>query len=163
MPPAIPDLPRLAAALASEEVEYVLIGGLALILQGGDRVTFDADIAIAFNRDNLSRIVRALRPLDPRPLRLAQGAAWVWDEKCVRPPWSLFQTEAGRLDLILRLPGVESFAGVYGRARTLDIEGAKVRVASLEDLKAMKSASERERDLSDVRVIEALLRQQGPS
>ncbi|CAN5618137.1 hypothetical protein BH11ARM2_BH11ARM2_26010 [soil metagenome] len=158
MPPEIPDLPKLAAALASEEVDYVLIGGLALILQGGDRFTFDADIAIAFTRENISRVVRALAPLHPRPLRLAPGAAWVWDEFCVRAPWSLFQTDAGRLDLILRLPGADSYAGVYERSRLLVIEGATVRVATLEDLKAMKSVSERDRDRSDVHMIDALLK-----
>jgi len=63
MPQGPPDLPRLAAALASEEVQYVLVGGLALILRGGRHVTFDADLAIAFNAENRSRVVRALAPL----------------------------------------------------------------------------------------------------
>ena len=158
MPQGPPDLPRLAAALASEEVQYVLVGGLALILRGGRHVTFDADLAIAFNAENRSRVVRALAPLNPRPMRLATGAAWEWDEKCIRGAWTIWMTDAGRVDLIVRLPGVEKFDRLYDNSQVMELAGAKIRVASLEDLLLMKSVSERPKDVNHCEEIRALLR-----
>ncbi len=153
-----PDLGTLARALDAEDLRYVLIGGLAAVLHGGANATFDADLAVAFDRENVNRLVRALAPLNPRPLRLAPGAAWVWDEFCVRPPWSIFATDAGRVDLIVRLPGLESFDGLYARSRLLPYEDAHIRVASLDDLIAMKAASERPKDQLHLMELRALKR-----
>jgi hypothetical protein len=153
-----PDLGALAHALDAEGLRYVLIGGLAAVMLGGTNATYDADLAIAYDHDNVSRLVQALAPLHPRPLRLAPGAAWVWDEFCVRPPWSLFVTNAGRVDLILRLPGIDSFDGLYARSRLLPYEDTHVRVASIDDLIAMKAMSDRVKDQLHLVELQALKR-----
>lgn len=153
------DLPALVKALNSEpELRYVLVGGLAVMVQGGARITLDADIAIAFDPDNRRRIVSALAPLHPRPVRLAAGAAWEWDEKCVRAPWSVFMTDAGRVDLLIRLPGVDSFDGLLARSDGYDVEGQVLRVASIDDLLAMKSVADRDRDRDDYNQLLAIKR-----
>jgi hypothetical protein len=133
------------------------VGGLALILRGGSHVTFDADLAIAFESENRSRIVKALKPLNPKPTRLADGAEWEWDEKCVRGPWTIWMTDAGRVDLIVRLPGIENFDQLYKDSDIVNFVGAEVRVASLSSLLLMKSASDRPKDLSHVEEIKGLL------
>jgi hypothetical protein len=157
------DLNKLTAALSDEGLRIVLVGGMAVIYHGGSFLTVDVDLAIAFDRENVAKLVRALAPLHPRPLRLATGAQWVWDELCIRPPWSIFMTDAGRLDLIVRLPGVESFSGLYERSITTSLWGTNIHVASLDDLIAMKSASDREKDgvhLQALREIKALQSEQ---
>ncbi len=153
------DLPRIARRLDAEGLRYVLVGGMAVSIHGGTRVTFDADIAIAFDLDNRRRLVEALEPLNPRPLRLASGAAWVWDEKCLRAPWSIFQTDAGRLDLIVSLTDVNGgFEGLYARSEWWEGGGVGVRLASIEDLLAMKAAAGRDKDLEDARQLRAIQR-----
>lgn len=153
------DLRRIAKHLDADELRYVLVGGLAVALHGGTRVTFDADIAIAFDLDNRRRLVDALAPLNPRPMRLAPGAAWVWDEKCLRAPWSIFQTDAGRLDLIVRLSGVEGgFEGLYARSERWEEGGIQVQLASIEDLLAMKGEADRDKDREDERQLRAIQR-----
>ncbi len=110
------DLPTIARHLDAEGLRYVLVGGMAVMVHGGTRVTDDVDFAVAFDLENRKRLVAALAPLNPRSMRLASGAAWEWNEKCVRAPWSIFMTDAGRGDLIIRLPGVEDgFEGLYAR------------------------------------------------
>ena len=153
------DLPRIARCLDAEGLRYVLVGGMAVSIHGGTRVTFDADIAIAFDLDNQRRLVEALAPLNPRPLRLAAGAAWVWDERCLRAPWSIFQTDAGRLDLIVRLTGVEGgFEGLYTRSEWWEGGGVGLRLASIKDLLAMKGEAARDKDLEDARQLRAIQR-----
>lgn len=113
----MPDLLRLASHLDAEGLRYVLIGGMAVMIHGGTRVTLDADIAIAFDLENRRRLVEALAPIHPRPMRLAEGAAWVWDEKCIRPPWSIFMADAGWLDLSSAYPGSKKALRVFTGGR----------------------------------------------
>lgn len=47
------------------------------------------------------------------------------------------------------------FFSLDQRAKTVDIDGLEVRVCSLEDLLAMKRASERPRDKDDLEALEA--------
>ncbi len=151
------DLERLLEALSTEpHLRYVLVGGLAVMAHGGTRNTRDADLAIAFDLENRKRVVRALAPLNPRPERLASGAHWIWDELCVRAPWSLFVTDAGRVDLLVRMSGVESFDALYERSEVHEVFGMSLRIASIDDLLAMKRTAGRDRDQEDIRQLEAI-------
>ena len=153
------DLVRIARHLDAEGLRYVLVGGMAVTIHGGSRVTQDADLALAFDLDNRRRLVAALGPLHPRPIRLASGAAWEWDEKCVRAPWSIFQTDAGRVDLIVRLTGIEDgFEGLYARSEWREADGVGIRLASIDDLLRMKGAADRDKDREDVRQLRAIKR-----
>lgn len=152
------NLKLLVSALNSESVEYVLIGGLAVIAHGADRATKDIDIAIAFDVENRHRLVKALEPLHPRPLRLAEGAAWVWDVFCIRGPWTILETDAGRVDLIVRTPGVDSFSDLFERAMMVDYFGVDLRLVSLDDLMRMKAAATRDVDVWDLHALQAVKR-----
>lgn len=153
------DLRRIARHLEAEELRYVLVGGMAVAIHGGTRITEDVDIAIAFDLDNRRRLVAALAPLNPHPMRLAPGAAWVWDEKCLRAPWSIFMTDAGRIDLIVRLSGVSGgFEGLYSRSERWEQNGTAVRLASINDLLAMKGEADRDKDREDERQLRAIKR-----
>src|SRR5439155_1168747 len=52
--------------LEDEEVEYVVIGGIAAGLGGASHVTFDLDITPLRERSNLDRLARALVRLNAR-------------------------------------------------------------------------------------------------
>lgn len=84
----------------------------------------------------------------------------MWDEKCIRGAWTIWMTDAGRVDLIIRLPAVESFDRLYEHSGLMEFSGAKIRVASLEDLLLMKSTGKRPKDLNHCEEIRALLRLQ---
>lgn len=155
----LPDLLLLAKHLDAEGLRYVLVGGLAVMIHGGTRHTFDADLAIAFDLDNRKRLVAALAPLHPRPMRLAAEAAWEWDETCIRAPWTILTTDAGRVDLIVRLPGVEDgFEGLFSRSETREADGVRLRLASIRDLLAMKGEADRDKDREDERQLRAIRR-----
>ena len=153
------DFAQIAKCLDVEGLRYVLVGGMAVTIYGGTRITHDADIAISFDLPNRKRLVDALAPLRPRPMRLAPGAAWEWDAKCLRAPWSIFQTDAGRVDLVVRLSGVEGgFEGLYARSERREADGIEVRLASIDDLLAMKGQADRDKDREDERQLRAIKR-----
>ncbi|MBC8137253.1 MAG: hypothetical protein H8F28_15340 [Fibrella sp.] len=55
-------------------------------------------------------------------------------------------TDLGEVDVMRQIPGVDSFDGLWERSALIDLGGFAVRVASLDDLIAMKRAANRPKD-----------------
>ena len=58
----------LFAALHRHEVEYVLIGGLAVALHGVERNTMDIDISVVVSPKNMQQLVLTTQELDLKPM-----------------------------------------------------------------------------------------------
>jgi hypothetical protein len=56
----VSDVQRLLEVLADAGVEFVVVGGIALVLRGSGRVTVDVDLCYARDRANLRRLAAAL-------------------------------------------------------------------------------------------------------
>lgn len=151
-----PDLSRLVAALGGNGVRFVLVGGFAAVLHGSDRVTTDIDLAFAPDPDNLEHLVEALRPLRPILPRARAYREDHWDARALGGPWIRLRTDAGVVDLMRRLPGIDSFDGLWNRAVSVELFGTQVRVACVEDLIQMKENTGRARDRYDIDVLRAL-------
>ena len=52
---------KLLAGLARSEIDFAVVGGLAVILNGYPRLTVDADILVANSKDNLSKLLAYLQ------------------------------------------------------------------------------------------------------
>ena len=63
-PPTIDDLRRICRALDEAGARYVLIGGFAVILHGGERTTKDIDLLVDPEPENVERLKRALSVLE---------------------------------------------------------------------------------------------------
>ena len=63
LPPKPPDLPKLLEPMVRNGVDFVVIGGMAGIANGSSYPSFDLDIAYARRKDNVARLVRALREI----------------------------------------------------------------------------------------------------
>jgi len=63
-PPTVADLTRICAALHREGARYLLIGGFAVILHGGERTTKDIDLLVDPGPENVSRLKKALSILE---------------------------------------------------------------------------------------------------
>lgn len=150
----IPDLPRLLQALDRARCRYVLVGGLAALLHGSSLPTNDCDLAVAYDEDNRHRIVQALAPFHPKPLNARNEGEW--DEKSVVPPWTLLKTDLGRIDLLIRMHGVDSFEGLFNRSICTTFQGIPIRYASLGDLIAMKDAADRPKDRENLMILRSL-------
>ena len=76
---AVTRFAELLRALGSENVQFVVIGGLALTLRGSSRVTYDLDICYARSTDNLERLARAVAPYHPRLRGAPDDLPFLWD------------------------------------------------------------------------------------
>ena len=76
------DVLRVAQLLYEEHVEYALIGGYALALQGIVRLTEAIDILVEPTKDNAQRWVRALSKLPDGAARELIGDDTLHEENC---------------------------------------------------------------------------------
>lgn len=159
--PAPLDPERLIKVLAKHRVRFVLIGALAARLQGFPRLTADADITPARDRDNLDRLARALRELDARVFTEAVPEGLPFDcsaETLSRAEiWNLVTT-AGRLDLAFTPSGTAGYEDLIQHALRFEVYGIELPAASLEDIIRSKEAADRPQDRQDVLVMREMLR-----
>lgn len=129
--------------LNARRVDYLLIGGYAVSLYGYHRVTADMDIWVAMSKENAGKIVRALREFGFGVKEL-KPSLFLAKESIVR-----FGVPPLRIEILTDISGVE-FAEAYSRRKRATIDGIKVNLISLSDLRKNKLASGRSKDLDDL-------------
>ena len=129
--------------LDAERVEYLLIGGYAVAYHGYPRATEDIDIWVASKPENARRIVKSLRSFGFDVPELSEDL-FLKPDSIVRmgvPPL--------RIELSTTIAGVQ-FDECYKNRITETIDGIKVSLINLPDLKRNKKATGRFRDLDDL-------------
>ncbi len=153
----MPDFSDVLTALDAAGVRFVLIGGLAMIAHGSAHITVDIDICYARDQDNLNSLVAALTPSSPRLRGAPEGLPFFFDTRLFSNVFNLtLATDLGSIDLLGEVPGVGSFETLWEHSVVLEVNGAAVHVASLEDLIAMKRAANRPKDQNHLLELEAL-------
>lgn len=161
---SVTDRPPLSAdkilrRLVERGVDFVVIGGIAAVLHGSARNTFDLDICFATDDANLSALGDVLTTLGARLKGLDEGVPFVPDRRTLRQIELLtLVTSLGELDVLAKPPGAPNYADLRRNADRYDIGGFNVSVASIDDLIAMKQTAGRTKDLLDVEELEAIKR-----
>ena len=152
-----PDFPGILGLLVEHNVKFVVIGGLAMIAQGASNITLDTDISCDRDPKNLSALAKVLRGCQARMRDVPPDLPVLLDEKSLRNMTNLtLSTSLGNLDILAEPEGVDSFEGLWERASEMKMFGMTVRVASLEDLIAMKRAANRPKDQEDLKFLEQI-------
>ncbi|NIP25074.1 MAG: hypothetical protein GWN67_14890 [Phycisphaerae bacterium] len=128
------------------EVRYMVIGGVASVLYGVPRATFDLDILIEATTENAQRLLEALMEAGFGTATMTTAA------EIVKHEITVFNDRI-RIDVQTSTPGV-SFEDAWRRRKTVNYQGQDFFVLSREDLIANKRASARKVDLEDVRLLE---------
>ena len=138
---------RLLSRLRDEKVEYVLVGGQAVRLNGYLRATEDVDLLVRPTRVNGERIIRALDFLDSsRELE----AAWFVPDVDGNVD-NIRVADDLLVDLLFAANG-ETYESVQPYVRELLIDGTPVRVLNIDGLIKTKT-DYREKDVLDKRVL----------
>lgn len=129
--------------LNSENVDYLVVGGYAVIYYGHVRATGDLDVWVAPRAENAEKLARALVQFGFSP-ETVPAERFTRDGQVFRiglPPV--------RIDLLTRVSGLV-FEEAYSRRQTVELDGVRVNILDLADLKANKKASGRPKDLGDL-------------
>lgn len=151
-----PAFDELLRRLGEAEVEFVLVGGLSLNAWGVVRGTKDVDIVISPDPENRRRVADVAAAANGHVQR---GEALLGTPPSIAAALAegeqvAIETDLGRLDVVQGLDGVPSFDELKSRASEATVLGVAVWICSRDDLKAMKRAAGRTRDLADLEDLE---------
>lgn len=149
------DIQAILRQLVEGEVEFLLIGGVAVGYHGHVRATKDVDVVPAPDRENLERLAEVLKlleatvegaeefaegelpdPLDPAALAL--GGNWV------------LATRLGRLDVMQWIGDDPLWEELSPQAIEDSIGDLPIKVVGYEDLVRLKELAGRPEDLADL-------------
>jgi Nucleotidyl transferase AbiEii toxin, Type IV TA system len=145
----------LLGMLAHAGIDFVVVGGVAIVVQASPRFTRDLDICYSTDKANLARLGSLLVSLEARLRGIDEDVPFVPDARMLRRTQMLtLTTRDGDLDLLVNPPGAPGYAALRRRADVIELAGASIRVASVEDLISMKRAAGRPQDQIDVESLE---------
>ena len=154
---------NLIKMLADGDVDFVLVGGLAVALHGYPRLTMDVDVVLAMDDKNLRRFINAttaagLQPTIPVPIdALAQPELIEqWHREKGMLAFSLRSPEAQATVIDVLVRPVVPYAVLRDAAVLIDAGPYRIPVASIDHLIAMKTGTGRGKDAIDIEALTKL-------
>ena len=149
----------LLQRLNEQDVDYVLVGGMAAIAHGARVVTEDVDVCASMSSENIMRIVRAMEGLHAKwsrrpgpPLLLESVLDRLEGMKNI-----YLDTDLGVIDFLGELPGVGDFEYAKRNSSLVPIAPVfKCRLLNIDALLACKRAANRPKDQQSIRALEAI-------
>ena len=128
------------------DVKYLVIGGIAAVLYGIPRATFDLDILIEATPENACRLLDALSDAGLGTASLTSA------DEILANEITIFKDRV-RIDVQINTPGI-IFQEAWERKEVMSYDGQEFYIVCLKDLIASKKASGRPVDLEDARMLE---------
>jgi predicted nucleotidyltransferase len=148
---------RLLTALCNAKVEFVVIGGMAAVVQGSAYVTADLDLCYRRHPGNIDRLTEALKSFKPRLRGVSETIPFVLDAMTLKSGTNFtLTTEVGDLDLIGEVPGLGTYEAVKAQSEEVELYGYRVWVLTLDGLISSKQAAGRPKDLRLLPELQAL-------
>ena len=137
------DFREFLSLLSSHKAKYLLVGGYAVGFHGYPRATADMEIWVSRTEENAQKLVSVLEEFGFKDVALA-AQALTQEGQVIRmgvPPL--------RIELFTSISGAE-FNACYAERTESEIDGVRVSILSLTDLKRNKKAAGRPKDLADL-------------
>lgn len=161
---------ELLQSLSDGQVQYVLVGGLAVQLHGFLRSTMDIDLVLAMNDENLVRFIAVAKryglvPVMPVPIDALRNTSQIdqWYREKGMLAFALREPHIGgsAVDVLVR-PEVP-FETLMAKAVAGELFSRHVWIASVDDLLVMKRIANRPKDQLDVAALEKIKRGEDPN
>lgn len=149
--------------LNKENVNYLVVGGVALVLHGVVRFTTDLDLMLAPEDTNLQKFLTAMEDLGFKPKlpALPQKITWEilrkWKKSknlealCLYDPSDPFKL----VDIVI--DPVVAFKDAFKNKKIVMTSNIKIPVVSVADLKKLKKAVGRPQDLEDIASLDKIM------
>lgn len=146
MPSNPPKLLELLRVLADHEVKFIVVGGVAAIVEGAPITTLDLDVVCERSEENLKRLVTVLRSINAC-YRDPAGRHIVADLRRVSSArTNLLSTDLGALDVLAEIGDGESYESLLPHSRARRIEGRDIKILKLEKVIETKRFVNSEKD-----------------
>ncbi len=144
---------QMIVELIQHQVDFILIGGYAVIYHGYIRATGDMDVWLRPTNENKERLLKVFEKLDFDKDGIAAIAAMNFTEVVVFH----IGTEPERIDFLSKVQGL-NFDDAYNRKQLLTIKNLSIPVLHLDDLIVSKLLANRLQDKADVEELQIISR-----
>lgn len=152
------DFAALLQLLSENDVEFIIVGGAAATAHGSARLTVDLDVVYNRSQLNISRVVNALRPLNPYLRGAPPGLPFDWSEETIEKGLNFtLITTLGALDLLGEIVGGGRYDQLLPDTINIEVAGMWCQCLALERLIEVKRAAGRPKDLEVVAELEQIL------
>ena len=159
--PTNASLSEILEGLLEAGIDFILVGGLAAVIQGAPVTTIDVDVVHSQSSRNISKIIDFLKSIDAIHRRL--------DDKIIEPKESdlsgkghaLFTTRLGPLDVLAVIEEGKTYEDLLAHIVEIEFRGHTLRVLDLKMLIKLKKNSKDPKDKQRLAVLEETLRQLG--
>jgi hypothetical protein len=157
--PTSASLSEVLEGLLKARVDFILVGGLAAVIQGAPVTTMDVDIVHNQSPENIARLLAFLKSIEAVQRRL--------DDKLIEPKKRdlsgkghvLLTTRIGPLDVLAVIEGGRSYEDLLDHTVEIEFRGHALRVLDLKTLIELKKTSTDPKDKQRLPVLKETLRQ----
>lgn len=147
-----PSFEKLLALLAEAGIAFIVVGGVAVSIQGYVRLTEDVDLLIEGSRENVECLLSRLADYGEGFAKELSVDDFDDEEGAIR---IVEETEQCQIDIFTRMSG-RRYADVIVDADSFEIGNHRIAVASKNSLIGWKSNSVREKDKFDADALRRL-------
>jgi hypothetical protein len=137
-------------ALATDGIDFAVVGGLAVIFNGYPRLTLDVDILVHAAPENLRKLLDSLAGWGEGWARELKPEDFIYDQGAIRV------MEEFDLDIFTRMSG-KSLEDFRPRLRHLETGSVRIPYLAPEDLIFLKQGSWRDKDKLDVQAMREII------
>ena len=133
---------KILPTLVHAGVEFVLVGGVAGIVHGSARATYDVDIVYSRADENIERLASALAPHKPYLRDAPPALPFAWNAKAIRSGLNFtLTTELGDIDLFGELVGGDTYRDLLPHSFEVEAFGVRFKCIDLPTLIRIKEAA----------------------
>jgi len=145
--PSKSDIPSLIELLADAGVEFVIVGGMAAVVQGVPVTTFDLDIVHNRSEANTRKLLALLQTIHARYRgHPAEQRVELSEAAFLGKGHQLLHTDLGALDVLGAIEDGLEYEDLLAHSVEVKLRGKTVRILTLEKLSDLKSRSTNEKD-----------------
>ena len=157
--PSGPDLSALLEGLIEADIEFILVGGLAAVIQGAPVTTMDVDIVPSQSPENISKLFAFLKSIGAFYRRLDEMVIEPNREDLTGRGHALFATRLGPLDVLAVIEEGKAYDDLLENTIEIEFRGHVLRVLDLKTLIELKKFTKDFKEKQRLPVLKETLRQ----
>jgi hypothetical protein len=157
--PTNTNLSSILEGLITADIDFILVGGLAAVVQGAPVTTMDVDIVHKQTPENIAKLLAFLKTVDAIHRRPDDKMIGSSEGDLSGIGHALFTTRLGPLDILAVIEGGRAYGDLFEHTIEIDFRGHTIRVLDLKMLIQLKRISTDPKDKQRLPVLEETLRQ----
>ena len=153
------NLSAIIEGLIKAEVKFILVGGLAAVIQGAPVTTMDVDIVYSQSSENISKLFAFLKSIDASYRRPDNKNIAPKEEDFSGMGHALFTTRIGPLDVLAFIEERKTYEDLLDHTIEIEFRGHTIQVLDIKMLIELKRQSKDPKDKQRLPVLEETLRQ----